>query len=366
MVIKQIDIYKATIEYHITYKIALLQANHAKCIMIKITTDDGQYGWGEAHPFWAITGETQDMNLAGAKELAGLWIGKDPTAIEPRLHELQSYLVHNTTLHSAFDMALYDLNGKLAGLPLYRLLGGEKRIFETDNTVFMAEPQRMAETAREYVEQGFKAVKVKLGGDPQQDIHIISDIRKAVGNDICLRIDANQAWDFKTAFNMLKALEPYGIQLCEQPVPHWDHDSMKRLRSLTTIPIVADEAVCSPQDAFKLAAGGCCDYFNIKLSKSGGLCNAIRINAIAEAAGIACMVGCMSETRMGLAAAAHFVSARTNIRFIDLDGCFCHKTDPIIGGVTYDGPAMILPDAAGHGADVKPEFLAQCPCITVA
>ena len=126
---------------------------------------------------------------------------------------------------------------------------------------------------------------------------------------------------------------------------------------MVAIPIMADESVFDHRDALALAVGGCCDYLNIKLSKSAGIRTGIRIVAVAEAAGMACMVGCMSETRLGLSAAAHFISAFPIVRFSDLDSHVDHTIDPVLGGITFEGGTVTLPDAAGHGADLDQAFV---------
>lgn len=164
---------------------------------------------------------------------------------------------------------------------------------------------------------------------------------------------------------MLGELEPLGVEYCEQPVASWDHENLRRVRQSTSIPIMADESVMDHHDAFKLAASGCCDYLNIKLAKSGGIHTALKINAVAESAGMACMVGSMAETRLALTAAAHVISARPNIRYVDLGSCFMLKEDPVIGGAQWDGGEITLPDTPGHGADIDPAFLDSCEKVTV-
>jgi len=366
MKIVSIDIYKADIPFHEPFRIAIMEIVSAKSLFVRINTDAGIYGFGEANPTWGITGETQEIDLAGAVDLAKLLIGKDPLAIEERMREINRFLVHNSTIRSAFDMALYDILGKTAGLPLYAVFGGEKRTFFSDNTIGIADPDYMAEKARSYKERGFKAIKVKLGTTAREDIKRIEKIRKAIGEGLPIRIDANQGWDYHTAVTVLRALEPMGIEYCEQPVAHWDYENMRRVRKKTTIAIMADESLFDHHDAIKLASMGCCDYFNIKLAKSGGLHTALKINAIAEGAGIRCMVGCMTETRLGLTAGAHLVSARPNIRYADLDGCFMLKEDPIMGGASYsEGGEITLPDDPGIGADIDHTFLKRCEVITI-
>jgi L-alanine-DL-glutamate epimerase-like enolase superfamily enzyme len=363
--IASVDIYKSDIELSEPFRIAIMEIRSAQSVFVKINTDEGIYGWGEANPTWGITGETQSISLAAAPDLARLLLQKDPLNIEERMREIDKFLIHNSTLRSAFDMALYDIMGKAADLPLYAVLGGGKRSFWTDNTIGIADPGYMARKAIDYKNQGFQAIKVKLGTTRVQDIGRIKKVREAIGSDLPIRIDANQGWDYKTAVAVLQALEPMGIEYCEQPIAAWDYENMRRIRQNTSIAIMADESLFDHHDAFKLASMGCCDYFNIKLAKAGGIHTALRINAIAEAAGIICMVGCMMETRLGLTAAAHLVSARPNIQYADLDGHFALKEDPIIGGSQYKVGEINLPDTPGHGADVDPRFLKQCEHTTI-
>ncbi|MFP4081414.1 MAG: mandelate racemase/muconate lactonizing enzyme family protein [Candidatus Aminicenantes bacterium] len=364
--ITSVQIYKSDIKLKEPFKIAIMEIKASQSVFIKINTDQGLYGMGEANPFWGITGETQAINLAGAVDLARLVLDKDPLDIEQRMREIDGFLVHNSTLRSAFDMALYDLLGKASGLPLYAALGGGKRSFWTDNTIGIASPEKMAAKAAQFKNQGFQAIKVKLGTTAEMDTLRIKKIREAIGEDLPIRIDANQGWDYNTAITTLHHLEPMGIEYCEQPIARWDYENMRRIRQNTSIAIMADESLFDHYDAFRLASMGCCDYFNIKLAKSGGIHTALKINAIAEGTGIHSMVGCMTETRLGLTAAAHLVSARPNIKFADLDGHFMLKEDPIIGGARYHVGEISLPETPGHGADVDPDFLKRCEHQTVS
>jgi L-alanine-DL-glutamate epimerase-like enolase superfamily enzyme len=362
--VTKVEIYKLNIARQTQFRIAIGVFDEVQNILVRIHASDGLYGLGEGAPLPFLTGETQAIAFEASKELAGVLIGRDPYAIEARMQELRSYLVHNTTARSAFDMALYDLLAKRAGLPLYALLGGEKRALTTDETIGIDTPQAMAAEALEAKERGFAAIKVKLGTGLPDDVERIEAIREAVGGEVLLRIDANQGWDPVMAVQILQALARFDIQYCEEPVAHWNNEALRRVREQSPIPIMADESLFDHHDAFRLASMGACDYFNIKLAKSGGIHTALKINAVAEAAGIQCMVGCMSETRLGLTAAAHLVSARPNIVFADLDSAF-GKADVVEGGITYDGGNITLPDATGHGADIKPEVLESLECYTI-
>jgi L-alanine-DL-glutamate epimerase-like enolase superfamily enzyme len=363
--IESVDIYKADIPFHEPFRISIMEITCAESVFVRINTSEGIYGMGEANPYWALTGETQAINLAGAVDLAKFIIGKDPLDIEARMRDIDKFLVRNSTLRSAFDMALYDILGKTAGLPLYAVLGGGKRSFWTDNTIGIGEPDVMAKKAVTFKDAGFKAIKVKVGTTKGQDVARILAIRRAIGETLPIRIDANQGWDYRTAVATLQALAPVGIEYCEQPIAHWDYENMRRVRQNSPIAIMADESLFDQHDAFKLASMGCCDYFNIKLAKSGGIHTALKINAIAEGAGIRCMVGCMTETRLGLTAAAHLVSARLNIQYADLDGYLMLKEDPVVGGAQWKVGEITLSDSPGHGADIDPDFLKKCARIRI-
>ncbi len=355
--IKSIDVFKLDLKFVKSFRISLGEITKSRNLIIKINTDSGLSGLGEASLLWSITGETQDIAIAAARACGRLIVGKDPFAIETRMKELNSYLAYNSGLKSAFDMALYDLLAKRAGLPLYALLGGGKKEIMTNMTIGIDDPDIMAEDAMNYKEAGALAIKVKLGTNTRDDVARIKAIREKIGFDILLRIDANQGWDPVTAITTLQALSTYCIEFCEEPVAHWNNDALRRVYEKSPIPIMADESIFDFHDAFKLAKMGACDYFNIKLAKSGGIHNALKINAIAEAAGIYCMVGGMQETRVGISAGAHLISARSNIVFADLDSINHHVEDPVIGGVVFSGSTVTLPETPGHGADIKPEFL---------
>ena len=313
---------------------------------------------GEANIFTPIVGETVATALAAANDLARLLIGSNPFDIEGLGERMRAFLPNNATIRSAFDIALYDILGKAANMPLYQFLGGTKRTLKTDNTIGIDTLETMVRHALEYKEKGFGAIKVKLGTSVAEDIERIRAIRIAIGSEPKIRIDANQGWNKISAIQVLTAIKDCDIEYCEQPVPAWDFDGMAAVSAKSIIPIMADESLFDDHDAIKLLRGNACSYFNIKLSKSSGLFVGLKINAIAEAAGLNCMVGCMTETRLGLTAAAHLISARRNIIFADLDGALMLQNDPVIGGMVYgNGGSITLPDGPGLGTDLAVEYL---------
>jgi L-alanine-DL-glutamate epimerase-like enolase superfamily enzyme len=313
-----------------------------------------------------IVGETQNTCFEMAKDFARCWKGKDALDIQPRMQELHDLTAFNATIKSAFDMALHDLAARAAGQPLYRYLGGEKKLLETDLTIGIDTPENMAMTAEKFVADGVRIIKVKLGKNGPQDVERVRRIRDAVGLGILLRIDANQGWNFDTARDSLQAMEPLNIQFCEQPMRSWNDHKLPELRRLSPVKIMADESVFDHHDAERLIAADACDYVNIKFAKSGGILEATRINTVCELGKIPCMMGGMLESRIALTAFAHFALAHDNIRFYDLDTCLLgHTADPVTRAVQYKGYFLEISETPGLGADADSAFLRQCETITV-
>jgi L-Ala-D/L-Glu epimerase len=358
MKITHTDIYKFSIPMH-PFTIATGTMRMAQNIFIRLHTDAGIYGVGECSAFPMIVGETQATCFEMAKDFAAIWKGKDAAAIEVRMAELHAATAFNSTIKSAFDMALYDLAAKAARQPLYQFLGGTRsKLLETDITVGIDNPASMAEQAAAFVQQGFRIIKVKLGKEPAEDVERIRRIRAATGPAIALRIDANQGWDWEGAVYALQQLGQFNIQFCEQPIRQWNDHHLPALRKLSPIKIMADESVFNHHDAERLIAAGACDYVNIKFSKSGGILEATKINAVCEKNHIACMMGGMLESRVALTAFAHFAMAHNNVIFNDMDTCMLgHTLDPVTGGVQYNGYYVELPEEAGLGADADEEYL---------
>jgi L-alanine-DL-glutamate epimerase-like enolase superfamily enzyme len=360
MQITHIDIYRFSIRME-PFTIATGTMEYAQNVFIRVHTDAGFYGVGECSAFPMIVGETQETCLAMAREFAVLWKGKDPLQIQERLQQLHDFTAGNTTIKSAFDMALYDIAAKDAKLPLYQFLGGEKRIVETDITIGIGTPEKMAQKAIEFKQSGATILKVKLGKDAVQDVERIKLIREAVGPDMRIRIDANQGWDYEDALYALKAMEHYNIEFCEQPMRTWYNDYLPQLAKLAPVKIMADESVYNHHDARKQINSRSCEYINIKFSKSGGIYEALKIHDMGAEHGVPCMMGGMLESRIAATAQLHFVYASPNVQFFDMDTCMLgHLEDPCVGGVIYTGYFLTMLDAIGIGADADEAFLKKC------
>ncbi|MDB5004636.1 MAG: dipeptide epimerase [Mucilaginibacter sp.] len=365
VIITHIDIYRFSIPME-PFTIATGTMDHAQNTFIRVHTDAGFYGVGECAAFPMIVGETQDTCLVVARDFAKLWKGKDALDIPARLQQLHDAIAGNGTIKSAFDMALYDIAAKNAGLPLYKFLGGEKRKVETDITIGLGKPGIMAQKAIAFKKLGAGILKVKLGKNAVEDVERIKQIREAIGNEMKIRVDANQGWSFDDAVYALQALGKYDIEFCEQPMRTWYDDKLPELMKLSPVKIMADESVYNHHDARKQIESDSCHYINIKMAKAGGIFEAKQIHDTAAEHSIPCMMGGMLESRIALSAKLHFVYSSPNIKFYDMDTCMLgHLADPCIGGVTYDGYYLNIDDAIGIGADASEEFLEGCEKFTI-
>ena len=341
------------------FKTALRTVDKVSDIVVRITTDDGQTGFGEAPPTAVITGDTKGSILCAIEEFIGPnLIGMEIEDLDGIMKRLHGCILKNTSAKAAVDMAVYDLFAKSWGKPLYKLLGGRRTEIETDLTISVNDAEEMVRDSLRAVEQGFNILKIKVGKEGMKDVERIKAIRKAVGPDILLRIDANQGWSAKEAVRIIRSMEDMGIEmdLVEQPVSAHDFEGMKLVTSQVHTPILADESVFSSEDAIRIIKERAADLINIKLMKTGGIYEALKICAIAESFGVECMIGCMLESKIAVSAAAHLAAGKGIITRADLDGPSLCKTDPYTGGPVFEGPKIRMNETPGMGISGVPFF----------
>ena len=360
MRIKLIAIYKLKIPLKEPFVISLGPIVHAENIIVTILTDDGIIGYGECSPYMTINGESVDTCFIVGQYLAKILLGQN--ALKPaKCMEIMDRVIYaNTSIKSAFDMAVYDIVAQHAGLPLYQYLGGKKnKILQTDMTVSIGEPGKMRRDAIRFKEQGFPFIKVKLGENLEKDVARIKAIREGIGYDIPLRIDANQGWySAGEAIAILTALEPYNIEHCEEPIPRWQFMDLSKVSAATSIPIMADETCGDDHDAERLIALKACSMFNVKLGKSSGFLKAQKIIRLAAAAGIHLQIGGFMESRLGTTAAAHLALTNDAIHHCDFDTPLMFTADPVVGGIEYKANGVIeVPDVPGLGATIDKSYL---------
>lgn len=365
--ISQVEIYKSPIELKEPFVISLGKYTHANNVLIVIKTDTGLTGFGECSPFFTINGENMDTAFIAGQFLAKGLIGLDAINIESCHAKMDELMYANSSIKSAFDMALYDIAAKKANQPLYKFLGGnnQKELY-TDYTVSIGAPAKMAEDALKIKTDGFQAIKVKLGRSFDEDVESIRLIRKKVGMNIPLRLDANQGWDTETAIAVLKALEPYNVESCEEPIPRWDFMELNRVKQESPIPIMADETCGDHHDAKRLIDLNACDTINIKLGKSNGIFKALKIIELAEKHQIKLQVGGFLESRLAFTASAHLALSSDQIIYFDFDTPLMFTQDPISGGIKYDkAGTIVIPEKPGLGAWVENSYLEKLEKIII-
>jgi len=359
MNISRIEVYKLPIKLKKPFVISLGTFEYAENIVVVIRTSDGLDGFGECSPFMQINGESMETGYVVANYLAKSLIGKNPLDIESCSGEMDRVIYGNSSIKSAFDIALYDIASEHAGLPLYAFLGGENnKTLVTDYTVSLGNAGQMAADAQKIKDGGFRIIKVKLGEDPERDILRIKAIRQKIGDEIPLRLDANQGWDVDSAIRVLNELASMNIQFCEEPIPRWNFMELQKVRKNSPVTIMADESCCDHHDAKRLIDMQSCQAFNIKLGKSSGIFKAQQIIRLAEQAHIQIQIGGFLESRIGFTASAHLALTSHQVRYCDFDTPMMFCEDPVTGGIRYEEHGIItIPETPGLGASIDPEYL---------
>lgn len=352
MKITDIKVGQISVPLKTPFKTALRTVNSVEDIIVEVHTDTGNIGFGEAPPTGVITGDTKGAIIGAIEEhIKKNIIGMDIENFEEIMIKLDKSLIKNTSAKAAIDIALYDLYGQLYNAPLYKLLGGYRKEIITDITISVNDAEEMAKDSLDAIKRGYTTLKIKVGKNALLDIERMKAIRKAVGYDVKLRIDANQGWKPKEAVQTLRKMEDEGlnIEFVEQPVAAHDIEGLKFVTDNVSIPVLADESVFSPEDALNILQGRAADLINIKLMKTGGIHNALKICSAAEVYGIECMIGCMLEAKVSVNAAVHLAAAKSIITKIDLDGPVLCSEDPVEGGAIFNEYKITLNEEPGLG-----------------
>jgi L-Ala-D/L-Glu epimerase len=367
LTIRQIQLYKLSIPLKEPFITSLGIDTSANNVLVKIKTDEGITGFGECSPYMPINGESADTCMIVGQSFAKALKGKNPLQIEVCIQLMDKMMYGNSSIKSAFDMAIYDIASQHAGMPLYQFIGGKNnKIIVTDYTVSISDPRKMAADALKIKNEGYPAIKVKLGSDGKKDVERIRAIRAAVGSEIPLRIDANQGWAVEEAIETLQALAEFDIQHCEEPISRYKFMQLPKVKEHSPIPIMADESCGDEHDAERLIALHACDYMNIKLGKSGGLFKALKMVKLAEAANIHLQVGAFLESRLAMTAFAHFALSSPIIQHYDFDTALMFSEDPVTGGIVYEKNGLVkVPDAIGLGATIDDEWLLKMERVEI-
>jgi L-alanine-DL-glutamate epimerase-like enolase superfamily enzyme len=234
------------------------------------------------------------------------------------------------------DIAVMDLFGKQCNQPLFKILGGYRDRVQVDRTISLKDTESMIQDAKKFVDQGFKLLKFKVGINPKEDLERIKLMREAVGDDIGLFIDANQGWTYDQALYVLSKAGRYELEFAEQPIKMDDIEGLRKLRTQTSVPIMADETVCTASDALMVLEREAVDMITIKLQKCGGIWNAKKIAAICETFHVPNMIS--AGGFMQMLASVHFACGIRNIKYADLDIDRLYKNNIIRKGGTNVPP----------------------------
>ncbi|HCL30510.1 MAG TPA: mandelate racemase/muconate lactonizing protein [Candidatus Latescibacteria bacterium] len=327
-------------------------------VLLKVHTDAGLVGLGEATlaPRWS--GETSPGCVAVLRDvLAPAVIGADPRDVRDIGLRVGKALRLNPFAKAAVEMACWDLAGKASGLPVYRLLGGRVRAAVPMKMVVGAfDVPRAVALAKRFLDGGTRHLKVKVGLDPTQDIERVRAVRELAGPEITIGIDANCGWSPATARRVLQELQAFDILFAEQPVGTDDPRALAEVRAATTIPIMADESVFTPQQALEIVRLGAADILAVYPGKNAGISGSLAIAEIAAAAGLCCSMGSNLELGIATAAMLHLAVACPTIDSEsypgDLLGPLYHEADMITERLTLGPELALAPEGPGLGVEL--------------
>ena len=350
MKIKSIETWSHKMKLATPYTIAYETIDSTINVFTKVITNSGIVGFGCAAPDLEVTGETEKSVLKVAKDVIEPMLrGSDSIRYSYQLNKLIAPLKNHPSALAMIDMALFDIMGKKANLPVYKLLGGFREKIKTSITIGILPINETVSTAKEFVEQGFSILKIKGGTDVDEDIERMKKVRETVGKSILLRFDANQGYSVYESLKFVEETRKVKIEILEQPTQKQEPDLLGRVTNNVPIPVMADESLMNLVDAFKLARKDLVDTVNIKLMKVGGIDVALKINSVAKAANLEVMVGCMDESALGIAAGLHFALAKPNVFYADLDGHLDLLDDPASGAVILKKGTLYPTDNPGLG-----------------
>jgi muconate cycloisomerase len=334
-------------------------------LLVRIHTDSGILGLGEASctPLWS--GEDHGTAVRFVTNiLAPALIGEDPCDIGRLTRRMDRLLAGNPFTKSALEMACWDILGRVAGLPLYRLWGGAVRdSVPTKFSLSGGAPEQVAEIAQWAVAQGFQTLKVKVGTESEADVARVRAVREAVGPALRLGVDANGGWSVQEAIQTLRRLEEFAICFAEQPVSPTDVTWMAEVRRAVGVPLIADESVFHLPQALAVARAGAADVLSLYVGKGGGLGGARKMAAVAEAAGIVCTVGSNLELGVASAAMIHLALSAPGIDAeafpCDIIGPFYYEAELLTEPLSLQGGVARPPDGPGLGIQLDDDAVAR-------
>jgi L-alanine-DL-glutamate epimerase-like enolase superfamily enzyme len=356
MKIETIQTWKETIELTRPYAISSRSMSAVDLFFVRIQTDSGHAGVGSGSPAEEVTGESPESTEVALGEMAdGFLMGADPRHLGTLCRRLRAELGATPAAHAALDMALHDLFCRIVDVPLVDLLGRSHTSLPTSITIGIKSVEESLAEADEYLALGFRSLKVKVGRSIDGEIEMLHRLRERVGQNIEIRVDANQGYDLKETNQLWQQQEALRLELIEQPLPAETLIVLRSLPQDLRQLVAADESLHGAADAATLAhPPAVCGILNIKLMKCGGVSPALAIGQVAEATGLELMWGCMDESVISISAALHAAFACPRTRYLDLDGSLDLAKDPAQGGFTLEDGELRTLDKPGLGVTLDP------------
>jgi L-alanine-DL-glutamate epimerase-like enolase superfamily enzyme len=352
MQITSVEVIPTELKLRLPYKTAHpAQVDCAPAVFIRIETRQGDVAWGCAAFDPALSGETVEEVTRVCQACADRAVDLNPLNTEFALAELAQLTENTPSARCAFDIAFHDLLGLAAGMPLHRLLGGYRHCIQTSMTIGIASVKETVERAQERARQGFSILKLKGGLDPEEDVRRVRATHDALPH-LTLRLDADGGYNVQQALDVAHALEDR-LEMLEQPTPASDLAALGEVTQHSPVPILADQSLMGPPSALELANRRAAHGLSIKLATCGGLGCARQVDAIARAAHMATMVGCLNEPALLIAAGLGLALSSANVRYGDLDGHFDLVDDPTVPGFRFEDGWLIATDVPGLGCTVE-------------
>ncbi len=349
--IKDIKVWDADLGNTKPYTIAFKTVDQVRNAFVEITLDSGLTGLGSGNPSEYVVGENLQQCLEALHERnLDFLVGRDIRNINQLTYEVWERFPRNPSARAALDIALYDAFTKVLDLPLVKFLGQKIESLPTSITIGIKNVEETLREADDFIRQGFKIVKVKLGKDLAEDIERMIKLRERVGRRVVLRVDANQGYSVDQTREFWQKTADLNIELIEQPLPAKAVDQMKSLPDEIKRKTAADESLITPRDALNLIkppfASG---IFNIKLMKCGGVSQGLKIADIALLGDVDLFWGCNDESIVSITAALHTAFSTSRTKYIDLDGSLDLGNDVVKGGFVLKDGVMRCSDKPGLG-----------------
>ena len=339
-------IYRLKIPLNMAFTISLGSTDFYDAVVVELRFSD-IIGYGEAETVQQITGETPEVLFDVSAGILASMEGQSFGSVEDVSLFITSFCHGNNAAKSAVDMAFHDALGKMHGISVADLLGGSMRPRITSFTIPIGDVNENLKLLDRYQKAGARIIKVKVGKSATKDAERLTVIAGKLDDGVTFFADANQGYRLTDAVKISEILYRNEALFFEQPMIRNDLVAFRNLRRKAGIPIMLDESISSPKDVLDAVCADAADMVNVKLSKSGGIRNAIKTLVAAQAAGLDAMVGCMLESKLGIAASLAVANAVNNVKYTDLDGFTYLTEQPFDGGVELRSGTDYPVDGAG-------------------